>query len=76
MRAPYDLKSQYWPLEEQEVQYRNSKPFLISPKIALSPPTDQLVITQYPHDMSYRFGARPRLIPVQYSFNNNFLEKS
>ena len=30
MQAPYDLISQYWPLEEQETLYRNSKTFCLS----------------------------------------------
>ena len=65
MRAPYELISQYWPLEEQETLYRNSKavaiPFvLILFNLLIISSLDQLVITKHPHTS---FSRRPRLIP-------------
>ena len=60
---------QYFPLEEQEILYRNSKhcphvfPYpilsLISPLFA-----DQLVVTKYPHLSYSKNEERPDLIPV------------
>ena len=66
MRAPYDLIFQYWPLEEQETLYRNSKALdilfiLIVFNLFFVSCLDQLVITKHPHTNSSR---RPRLIPV------------
>ena len=80
MRAPYDLKSQYWPLEEQETLYRNSKslspifPLLLTqawPLLCFLL-SDQLVITQYPHNLECNWGPAPSPIPVQYSLNDVF----
>ena len=66
MRAPYDLRSQYWPLEEQEMLYKNSNALantfaliFFNPLVIF--PSDQLVITKHPHTRSTR---RPVLIPV------------
>ena len=66
MLAPYDLASQYWPLEEQETLYRNSKAspisFFFDPLlISLLRSPDQLVITKHPHTKTTR---RPVLIKV------------
>ena len=62
------MSFQYWPLEQQESLYANSKhtctphtcpdPFFI-------PFPDQLVITKYPHATYAKYGARPALIPVR-----------
>ena len=80
MRAPYDLKSQYWPLAEQETLYRNSKSlsqfFLLLLTLAWTLLcflcSDQLVITQFPHNLDCNWGAAPSPIPVQYSLNDVF----
>ena len=66
MRAPYNLISQYWPLEGQETLYRNSKalaiPFvLLVLNLLFISCLDQLVITKNPLTSSSR---RPRLIPT------------
>ena len=71
MLAPYDLRSQYWPLEEQEKLYRNSESLskffslLLTQAWSLSLSSDQLVITKYPH-LSYSNHAttQPDHIPV------------
>ena len=72
MQAPYDLISQYWPLEEQETLYRNSKTcclsFFVPIPLSLVPSPDQLVVTQFPH-RSYSETTCPYPIPVNDYFD-------
>ena len=65
MQAPYNLPSQYWPLEEQETLYRNSKalcPSFLSPfRLALFLPQISSL------SLSFHTAVTPKpLVPIPY----------